>query len=198
MANVTPVFKKGSRSTLTNYRPISLTSLPCKIFESILKEKIVEHLDTHRLLNDSQHGFISHKSCTSNLLEYLEFVTNAIDSGQNVDSIYLDFSKSFDKVPHKRLLLKLCSFGISGKILKWISEWLQGRMQRVVASGYKSSWANVLSGVPQGSVLGPLLFIMYINDLDSSVKCGISKFADDTKIFQAISSEDGHNTLQLG
>ena len=148
------------------------------------------------MLKNTQHGFRSHRSCTTNLLEYLESITSAIDEGENVDSIYLDFSKAFDKVPHKRLMLKLKSFGIDGKLLKWISEWLQGRMQRVVTSGCKSDWAKVLSGVPQGSVLGPLLFIMYINDLDDVVGCEVSKFADDTKIFQRICTDDARNTLQ--
>ena len=116
-ANVVPLFKKGSRSKAQNYRPVSLTSVVGKILESIIKDNVVEHLDRHKLLRDSQHGFLSGRSCLTNLLDFLETVTAEIDDGNDVDLIYLDFSKAFDKVPHCRLAKKLGAHGITGSCL---------------------------------------------------------------------------------
>ena len=124
---------------------MSLTSYLGKILESILKESIVVHLSAHSLLNVSQHGFLSNKSCLTNLLEFLEYVTDAVDQGKPVDVIYLDFQKAFDKVPHRRLLAKLTAHGLSSRILNWIGEWLLGRQQRVVLNGVMSSWLYVIS-----------------------------------------------------
>ena len=196
-ANVTPLFKKGSRSEPGNYRPVSLTSYLGKILEAILKESILDHLSSHSLLNVSQHGFLSNKSCLTNLLEFLEYVTDAVDHGKPVDVIYLDFQKAFDKVPHQRLLAKLKAHGISGSILNWISEWLKDRQQRVVLHGIMSSWLYVISGVPQGSILGPLLFLVYINDIDSGIVNRIFKFADDTKLAGIVYSEEEIEQFRL-
>ena len=131
IANVTPVFKKGSCSLAENYRPISLTSVICKILESLLCEVIITHLSEQQLLNSSQHGFVSHRSCLTNLLEYLETLTSLLDKGHNTDVFYLDFSKAFDRVPHQRLLAKLRAHGITGEIFNWIQSWLGDRKQRV-------------------------------------------------------------------
>jgi len=119
----------------------------------------------------------------------LEYVTDAVDHGKLVDVIYLDFQKAFDKVPHRRLLNKLKAHGISGNILNWICEWLNGRQQRVILSGNVSAWLYVISGVPQGSILGPLLFLILINDIDKGIANRLLKFADDTKLVGTVSSD---------
>ena len=196
LANVSPIFKKGKKSSVSNYRPVSLTVNLCKVFESILRDKMIEHLQKHSLIKSSQHGFVRNRSCLTNLLVFMEEVTNYIDRGYPLDVIYSDFQKAFDKVPHKRLLMKLAAHGIAGNVLKWIEDWLSNRKQRVVLNGCFSEWRDVISGVPQGSVLGPLLFIIYINDIDDCVAGKILKFADDTKIYHTVYSDEDVSDLQ--
>ena len=182
-ANIIPLFKKGSRNKSENYRPVSLTSVICKLLERLIKDHMVDFLVKHKLLNSSQHRFLKARSCLKNMLCFLEEITKWIDVGSPVDIIYLDFQKAFHKVPHQRLLLKLKAHGIGDSITDWIEQWLTDRRQRVVVDGEVSNWKSDLSGVPQGSVLGPILFLIYIND---SITSNILKFADDTKLFRKL------------
>jgi hypothetical protein len=179
-ANVTPIYKKGPRELSCNYRPVSLTSHICKVLESIIRDSLVDYLHRNNLIRATQHGFVKKGSCLTNLLEFLQFVSSYIDRG---------FQKTFDKVPHRRLMLKINSLGISGSIFKWIENWLQDREQKVVMLGSSSWWIKVKSGVPQGSVLGPLLFLIYINDIDEVVASKILKFADDTKLYGVVANQ---------
>ena len=195
-AEVTPILKKGDRSLASNYRPISLTSIIGKIMESIVVDKITDHLETNQLLRNSQHGFRRHRSCLTNLLEFFHFVFSEHDREKAVDVIYLDFQKAFDKVPHRRLLRKVRSLGIDDSVADWIENWLRDRRQRVVVNGEASDWVSVTSGVPQGSVLGPLLFIIYVNDMDDEISAKISKFADDTKLGMNVAKPEKIEELQ--
>ncbi len=197
-ANVTPIYKKGSKADPGNYRPVSLTSVCCKLLESIIKDSVMEHLLANSLIRDSQHGFMPNRSCTTNLLEFPELATKSVDEGDPFDVIFLDFAKAFDKVPIGPLLAKLESHGVRGQLLQWIAAWLTDRRQRVVLNGAESDWAAVTSGVPQGSILGPVLFIIYINDIDTVADLidTLKKFADDTKLGQQVTTGEGRERLQ--
>ena len=195
-ANIIPLFKKGSRNKSENYRPVSLTSVICKLLERLIKDHMVDFLVKHKLLNSSQHGFLKARSCLTNMLCFWEEITKRIDVGSPVDIIYLDFQKAFDKVPHQRLLLKLKAHGIGDSITDWIEQWLTDRRQRVVVDGEVSNWKSVLSVVPQGSILGPILFLIYINDLDDSITSNVLKFADDTKLFRKVNTDGDKQHLQ--
>ena len=197
-ANVTPILKKGDRNNPANYRPVSLTSQVCKVMESIVRDQIMEHLNENDLMSDKQHGFREGRSCLSNLLTTLEDWTNILDNKDCIDIAYLDFSKAFDLVSHRHLLLKLQKYGINGQVGNWIKAFLEDRKQKVVIRGFESDELDVLSGVPQGSVLGPILFLLYINDLPQCVECPVSLFADDSKIYCRVPRESNDNQELAG
>ena len=188
LANVKPIHKKGKKNTFSNYRPISLTSVCSKLMERIIRDQLVRYLESNNLINEHQHGFRAGRSCTTQLLEVMEIWTEIIDKGGSIDCVYLDFAKAFDKVPHKRLIEKLKAYGIEGKIVNWISDFLHNRQQVVQINNAKSTPSKVKSGIPQGSVLGPILFIIFINDLPDTIESSLKIFADDTKIFRIVES----------
>ena len=196
LANIVAVFKKGSKSLPENYRPISLTCVLCRVMESFLKEAIMEHLLKNNLLSPRQHGFISGRSTVTQLLSYLDSCIKNVANGNVVDVVYLDFQKAFDTVPHARLLKKLQAYGVDGELLEWITEYLKNRSQVVTVNGESSSVGAVLSGIPQGTVLGPLLFVVYINDILDNINSEGLLFADDAKIFRTITCKDDALLLQ--
>jgi hypothetical protein len=195
-ANVTPIFKKGDRSNPANYRPISLTCVCSKMIEHILHSQIMTHLDKHRILADQQHGFRKKRSTESQLILTLHDLSKSLDEGEQIDAILLDFSKAFDKVPHERLASKLGYYGIRGTLLQWIRSFLANRTQQVLVEGKSSDTAPVTSGVPQGSVIGPLLFLLYINDLPLQTTSTTRLFADDSFLYRKIRTTEDAKALQ--
>ena len=194
IAFVTPIYKKGKKNIAENYRPISITSLICRLLERFISKALMNHLLSENLLSNKQFGFIPQRSTITQLLLYLNKCIDEIVDRNVVDTIYLDFSKAFDSVPHKRLLSKLLSYGISGNTRNWIESFLKDRTQEVIVNGCRSDKKPVLSGIPQGSVLGPVLFIIYINDILDEIESDGLLFADDAKIFRKIA--DDAKTLQ--
>lgn len=182
-AKICPIFKKGSKLLANNYRPVSLTCIMCKLMETLIRERLMSHLKNNNLISEKQHGFVPGRSCVTQLLDVMDTGTQILDEGGSVDVIYMDFQKAFDSVPHHRLLVKVEAHGISGAVLTWIKDFLANRRQTVMVNSAESEDALVTSGIPQGSVLGPVLFVLYINDLPSVVTNQSRLFADDTKVF---------------
>ncbi|KAK7096441.1 hypothetical protein V1264_005737 [Littorina saxatilis] len=187
---------KGDRHCPANYRPISLTSVPCKVLEHIISRHILSHLETNNILTNLNHGFRSGYSTETQLLTTTEDLLSSYDRGRQVDMAILDFSKAFDTVPHDRLLHKLNSYGIYGSILAWLQTFLTQRTMQVVVEGSTSASTTVDSGVPQGTVLGPLLFLCHINDLPDAVKSQVRLFADDCLLYMEIVDFSDHIALQ--
>lgn len=187
-ANVTPVFKKNNKQLLNNYRPISLLPLCGKIFEKIVFQQLYSYLNSNNLITGNQSGFRPGDSTTNQLIFLTNEIHECFEHKESIEvrAVFLDISKAFDKVWHKGLLFKLKQNGIHGSLLKFFESYLQNRQQRVVLDGYCSEYTEVSAGVPQGSVLGPLLFLIYINDLEVDIKSKVKFFADDTMLYSVV------------
>ena len=203
-SNIIPVHKKNDKQLVNNYRPISLLPIFGKVFEKIIFNKIYNFLLEENLLNSNQSGFRPSDSCINQLLAITHEIFEAFDCNPSLEirSVFLDISKAFDKVWHESLLYKLKSMGISGELYNLLESYLSGRFQRVLLNGQSSSWKPVLAGVPQGSILGPLFFVVYINDLPNGLKSNAKLFADDTSLFtivkdRNVSANILNNDLQL-
>ena len=187
-AHVVPVHKKGDKQCLKNYRPISLLPICSKIFERLIYNELFTFFTDNNLISPNQSGFRPGDSCVNQLIAITHEIYKSFDDGLEVRGVFLDISKAFDKVWHEGLLLKLSLNGISGNLLKLLRDFLYCRKQRVVLNGQNSSWENVNAGVPQGSILGPLLFLIYINDLSNGVSSNCKLFADDTSLFSVVNN----------
>ena len=196
-ANVVPVHKKGDKHLPSNYRPISLTSIVVKVMERIIHRQLVLALESKHLISDSQHGFRCKRSTVTLLLSAINDWAFCLERRNSVHCVLLDLAKAFDSVPHCHLLLKLECFGIHGNLLSWFGSFLANRYQRVVINGCFSEWLPVRSGVPQGSVLGPLLFLLYIDEIHHVISNSTVKlFADDIALYKQIVSTHDETLLQ--
>ena len=196
-STITVIYKKGKKNNVENYRPISLTCVCCKIMESIIRDHIMSYFISNKLFSDKQYGFIKGRTAVLQLLRVVDDWTKLLDQGKQIDIIYTDFEKAFDKVPHRRLLSKLLSYGLNSELINWIESFLQGRTQCVKINNKISSSKPVLSGIPQGSVLGPLLFVIFINDLPDACTnlSELFLFADDAKLYKCIQTQNDSDVL---
>ena len=195
-ATITPIFKKDNKSNPANYHPISLTCICCKVMEHIVLSHMAKHLALNNVIINEQHGFRKGLSCETQLITAIHDWATSLNQRTQTDVILLDFSKAFDTVPHVRLLAKLDYYGLRGNTLKWIKSFLSNRSQVVSVNGIKSTPEEVSSGVPQGSILGPVLFLLYINDINSNITSNLRLFADDCIVYREIQSINDHHILQ--
>ena len=195
-ANVTPAFKKGQKYQAENYRPISLTSVCCKIMEHVITSQIMNHGENNNILYPLQHGFRRGRSCETQLIEFIDDLSSNLQKNQQTDVLNMDFAKAFDKVCHSLLVHKLHHYGIRGKVNNWIKNWLTNRKQCVVVEGEKSQFVIEFSGVPQGSVLGPCLFLYYINDLAAQLHSTVRFYADETIAYLVVETPEDASLLQ--
>ena len=189
---MTPIHKKENKQLIKNYRPISLLPICGKIFEKIIFNSLYSYLNVHDLLTKNQSGFRPGDSTTNQLLYLVSEIHEAFEDSKclEVRAVFLDISKAFDKVWHEGLIFKLRQNGVSGNLLKLFESYLHDRKQRVLINGFYSEYAKIESGVPQGSVLGPLLFLVYINDLEKNIKSNVKFFADDTMLYSVVKDPD--------
>ena len=198
-AYISPIFKNGDSADPHNYRPVSLTCTLCKVMETVVKNQLVFSLVSRGLISRKQHAFLAKRSTITNLLDSLHDWTLELKCKRRVDVVYIDFSHAFDSVVHSKLLTKLHShYGISGLLLQWIGAFLTGRSQCVVVEHAFSAWSPVISGVPQGSVLGPILFILFIDDVSSVCYGNVvhQVYADDVKLYSTLHSNSNEDSLQ--
>ena len=194
-ARISAIYKKGDKDTSANYRPVSLTCITCKIMEHVVCSQIGHHLDDYNILYPHQHGFRKQLSCETQLISSIDDWASSINMKRQTDVIILDFSKAFDKVSHTKLLHKIRHYGITSNTNNWIKAFLGNRSQQVVVNGQASNPAAVLSGVPQGTVLGPTLFLLYINDIPEGVHSKMRLFADDSIVYREILTPQDHISL---
>lgn len=194
-AFITPVFKKGDKSKVEQYRPISKLCLFAKIFERIIYDQTYAALRTS--FTEEQHGFLKSRSTVSNLLLATNYITKSMEGGAQIDVVYTDYSKCFDRIDHNLLMRKLAVAGIHGDLYRWFKSYIENRSQAVVLQGFTSKWTSIPSGVPQGSLLGPLMFVIFINDINSCfISSKILLYADDMKILKPIYGFDEVLDLQ--
>ena len=194
--NVVPLHKRGDKSDAKNYRPISLTSVVSKVMERMVRQHLYDHLSTNGLVSDTQHGFRPGRSCESQLLDSVHVWYKSMEGRKSVDVLFLDMSKAFDRVPHTYLLDKLRMMGVDGVLLSWLRDYLSSRRQRCIVEGCASGWLPVSSGVPQGTILGPLLFLLYVNDIADNLNSKVALFADDCVLYREVQTKDDQLELQ--